>query len=134
MVDTIFANAYPKPQVAKFLPVEWLFHWLLETPFFEFTWDKGNITKSLVKHDVMEQETEEVFLGRTAVPLGIQIEPMVHEQRIGIVGPTWRNCFLTIVFTMREGRVRPISSRPANRKERKTYETIRKVSQRIRKH
>lgn len=120
--------------MAKFLPVEWLFHWLLEMPSFEFEWDEGNSTKSLLKHGVNAQETEEVFLGRMAVPLGVQIEPIVDEQRLGIVGPTWENRFLTVIFTIREGRVRPISSRPSNQKERKIYETIRKVSQRISKH
>lgn len=120
--------------MAKFLPVEWLFHWLVEMPFFEFEWDKGNSMKSFFKHGVNAQETEEVFLGRMAVPLGVQIASAVTEQRLGIVGPTWRNRLLTVIFTTREGRVRPISSRPSNQKERKIYETIRQISQRVRKH
>lgn len=120
--------------MAKFLPVEWLFHWLLEMPSFEFEWDKGNSSKSFLKHGVSAQETEEVFLGRMSVPLGVQIKPVVDEQRLGIIGPSWENRLLSVFFTIREGRVRPISSRPANRKERKIYEKIRKVSQRIRKH
>src|SRR3990167_9233080 len=98
--------------MATFLPVEWLFHWLLEMSSFEFEWDKGNASKSLLKHDVRPQETEEVFLGRMAAPLGIQIEPVVSEQRLCIVGPSWENRLLSIIFTIREGRVRPISSRP----------------------
>ena len=120
--------------MAKFLPVEWIFHWLLEAPLFEFEWDKGNSTKSLDKHNVHPQETEEVFLGRAAVPLGIQIEPPVNEERLCIIGPTWSERLLSIVFTIREGRVRPISSRPANQKEKKIYEKVRKVSQRVRRH
>ena len=120
--------------MATFLPVEWLFHWLLEISSFEFEWDKGNASKSLLKHDVRPQETEEVFLGRTAVPLGIQIEPSVNEERICIIGPTWNERLLSVVFTIREGRVRPISSRPANRKEKRIYEKVCKVSQRIRRH
>lgn len=120
--------------MARFLPVEWLFHWLLEMSAFEFEWDEGNSSKSLIKHDVSPQETEEVFLSRMAAPLGVQIEPVVHEQRLCIVGPSWENRLLSVVFTIREGRVRPISSRPANRKEKKIYEKIRKVSQRVRKH
>jgi uncharacterized protein len=120
--------------MAKFFPVEWLFHWLLEMPAFEFEWDKGNVSKSLLKHDVNPQETEEVFLGRMAVALGEQIEPVVNEQRLCIVGPSWKDRLLSVIFTIREGRVRPISTRPANRKEKKIYEKIRKVSQGIRKH
>ena len=63
----------------------------------------------------------------------IQISPAVNEQRLGVVGPTLSGKLLQVAFTLREGRVRPISSRPANPKERKQYEEIlRKVPQGIR--
>ena len=64
-------------------------------------WDKGNSTKSLVKHKVTTQEVEEVFLGKLVVPLGKRIEPQDSEDRYGIIGPTWHERLLMIVFTFR---------------------------------
>lgn len=60
--------SYTILEMAKFVLVEWLWNWLLNTPVFEFEWDKGNSTKSLVKHNVTRQEIEEVFLGKQAIP------------------------------------------------------------------
>lgn len=115
--------------MACFKHLDWLDLWLIETVIFEFEWDSGNATKSLLKHKVTIQEVEEAFLGRLAVGLGIQVLPQVSEERLAIVGPTWNNRLLTIVFTLRQGRIRPISSRPSNRKENRLYEKVRKVTQ-----
>ena len=108
--------------MAKFRFVEWLLLWLRETAHFEFEWDEGNRTKNSTKHAVTTAETEEVFLAGQAAPLGVQINPTVPEERLGIVGPTSSGRLLQVVFTIREGKARPISSRPANRKEREFYE------------
>ncbi len=70
-----------------------------------------------------------MFRSGAALPLGIQISPVVSEQRLGIVGPALNGKLLQIAFTLREGKVRPISARPAHPKERKQYEEIlRKIS------
>lgn len=108
--------------MAKFRFVEWLLLWLLETSHFEFEWDGGNRVKNVSKHAVTTTEAEEVFLIGQAVPLGVQVSPEAPEERLGIVGPTSKRRILHVVFTMREGKVRPISARPANRKEREFYE------------
>jgi hypothetical protein len=112
--------------------VEWLLFWILETSHFEFEWDKGNSSKSLLKHKISIEEVEAVFRAGTALPLGIQISPLVNEQRLGLVGPTLNGKFLQIAFVLREGRVRVISARPAHQKERRKYEEIlRKISERV---
>lgn len=112
--------------------VEWLLHWLYETDEFRFQWDSGNISKNLKKHDVHMNEIEEVFYSGSSLPLGIQIRPIYHEQRLGILGTTFKGRFLQVVFTLREGMIRPISARPANRKEKKQYEELlRKIQKRI---
>lgn len=108
--------------MAKFKFVEWLFFWLLEEAHFEFEWDDGNRTKSTTKHSVSIEETEQVFLLRQAIPLGVQISPHVPEERLGIVGPTFEGRLLHVVFTIREGKVRPISARTAKKTERGFYE------------
>lgn len=116
--------------MAQWKFTEWLLIWLLETTSFEFEWDRGNITKSAAKHGVSIEESEEVLKSGMALPLGVQINPPVDEQRLGIVGPTFSGQLLQVVFVLREGRVRIISARPAHRKERRHYEEIlRKISQ-----
>ena len=114
--------------MAIFKFIEWLAVWLLETAQFDFEWDAGNRTKSAKKHGVSTAEVEEVFaLGQTA-PLGLQTDPPVSEERLAIVGATAAGRVLHIVFTLRDGRVRPISARPAEKGERELYEEyIREV-------
>ncbi len=104
--------------------VEWLLFWILETSHFEFEWDKGNKTKNSTKHGISIDEVETVFRSGLALPLGIQISPSVKEQRLGLIGPTINGQFLQVAFTLREGKVRVISARPASKKERKKYEEI----------
>ncbi len=77
-------------------------------------------------------EIEEVFYSGSALPLGVQVQPIHAEQRLGILGTTFSGRFLQVVFTLREGLIRPISARPANKKERKSYEELlRKIQKRI---
>lgn len=112
--------------------VEWLLFWILETSQFEFDWDDGNRTKNHSKHGVTVEEVEAVFRSRMALPLGIQIKPQADEQRLGLVGPSHLGRLLQVAFTLREGKVRVISARPAHRKEKKSYEEIlRKITQGI---
>lgn len=118
--------------MAKFKFVEWLIHWLQETSGFQFEWDEGNSLKSAAKHGVTPEETEEVFLLGQAAPLGVQVSPEAPEERLGIVGPNYTGRILQVVFTLRGGKIRPISARPAGKKERTFYETyLREVSKGI---
>jgi hypothetical protein len=115
--------------MARWEFVEWLLFWILETSHFEFDWDRGNSTKNSDKHGVSREEVEAVFRSGMALPLGIQIQPIASEQRLGLVGPTLSNRLLQIAFVLRAGKVRVISARPAHRKERKQYEEIlRKIT------
>lgn len=112
--------------------VEWLLFWILETSHFEFEWDKGNQSKSATKHKISIEEVEAVFRSGLALPLGIQTNPAVNEQRLGLVGPNLNGRLLQIAFVLREGRVRVISARPAHKKERSQYEEVlRKISERV---
>ena len=70
-----------------------------------------------------------MFRSGLALPLGIQIQPVSSEHRLGLVGPTLNKRLLQVAFVLREGRVRVISVRPANKKERGQYEEIlRKIT------
>lgn len=85
-----------------------------------FEWDKGNIDKNL-KHDVTDKVLEEVFNNE---PLKIfkDIKHSQKEQRFVAYGVTNVNRNLTIVFTLRLEKIRVISARDQNKKERRLYE------------
>lgn len=91
---------------------------------FEFEWDEGNKNKSLKKHGVTSLESEEGFYGKFVLPLGRQIEPHTPEVRYGILGRTELGWDLFISFTLRRWKIRIISARPMNFKERKIYEKL----------
>jgi len=118
--------------MGQFKFVLWLAYWYLQNETFEFEWDQGNYTKSSTKHGVDSDEVESVFTLRMAVPIGRQMSPEVDEERLCVVGPSLNGKFISVVFTLRDGRVRPISSRPANKKEKRIYEEVRKTLERIR--
>ena len=116
--------------VAQWEFVEWLLIWILESSHFDFDWDAGNSTKSFAKHGIETQEVEAVFRSGLALPLGIQVNPATPEQRLGVVGPTLNGKLLQIAVTQRNGKVRVISARTANKKERSLYEEIlRKITE-----
>lgn len=115
--------------MGQFKFVVWLYLWYSQARSFEFQWDRGNSTKSRAKHGVESDEVESVFELKLGVPIGRQVSPEVAEERLCIVGPSVKGRMISVVFTIRDGRVRPISSRPANRKEKQVYEAIRKGPQ-----
>lgn len=86
-----------------------------------FDWDEGNIDKSWEKHKVHFKEVEEVFFNR---PLRI-FEDEKHslkEKRLLAYGITNKGRKLTIVFTLRKGKLRTISARDMNKRELALYE------------
>jgi len=85
-----------------------------------FEWDEGNIDKNL-KHDVKDKEAEEVFNNK---PLKIfkDTKHSEKEQRFVAYGVTNLDRKLTVVFTLRQQKIRLISIRDQNKKERRVYE------------
>ena len=89
-----------------------------------FDWDKGNIDKNWEKHVVTNKETEEVFFNK---PLKVfpDLKHSEREERFIALGVSNKRQDLAIVFTIRNNgseRIRVISARKQNKKERKTYE------------
>lgn len=117
--------------MAQFKFILWLAYWYLQNDDFHFEWDHGNSTKSLLKHGVTKLEVESLFFLKLGATIGRQISPPVDEERLNIVGPTDNGRMISVVFTLREGTVRPISSRPASRKEKLLYEKIRQTLERV---
>jgi hypothetical protein len=87
-----------------------------------FDWDDGNVRKSLDKHSVTQAEAEQIFAGEPLLA-----EDHKHSQaevRFQALGQTVEGRRLHVTFTLRDGgrRIRIISARDMNRKEKVYYE------------
>lgn len=85
-----------------------------------FEWDEGNLTKSWEKHRVSIAECEQVFFNRPLVVADDE-RHSGEEPRYYALGKTDTGRELFIVFTVRRRRVRAISARDMNKKEREKY-------------
>ena len=87
----------------------------------KFEWDKHNIDH-IRKHKVEPGECEQVFFN---IPLTVKPD-LIHsrgEERYFALGKTNMNRILVVIFTIRKTRVRVITARDANKKERINHET-----------
>ena len=85
-----------------------------------FVWHEGNIQKNWEKHRVSVLECEQLFFNR---PLVVRDdEPHSgREPRYYALGKTDLGRLLFLVFTIRGNKIRVISVRDMNKKERRTY-------------
>ncbi len=86
-----------------------------------FEWNKGNIDKSYKKHGISTNETEEIFLDED-VKIKKDIKHQQQEKRFFAIGKTTEDKILFVVFTIRYDKIRVISARKANKKEREVYQ------------
>jgi len=108
--------------MAKFQYIEWLIEYLFSQVVFVFEWDDGNSSKIFEKHGIENEMVESAFYDLQLLVLGKQYQPIANEDRYGIIGKATNGDILFICFTFRGNKVRPISSRFANLKERRLYE------------
>jgi uncharacterized DUF497 family protein len=78
---------------------------------FVFEWDAAN-RGHIRRHGVFPREAEQVLRNE---PLDLEAETWSGEERIASIGRTNRGRFLVVVTTMRETRVRVVTSFPAPR-------------------
>ncbi|MEK7250373.1 MAG: BrnT family toxin [Bacteroidota bacterium] len=88
--------------------------------FIEFEWDSGNRDKNWRRHRVKWSECEEVFFNMPLLLLP-DIEHSLTEERDYAFGKTNNNRLLVVVFTVRDSRIRVISARDMNKKEKRFY-------------
>ena len=86
-----------------------------------FEWDKGNIDKSFRKHGITAKEAEEAFLDERTF-LQEDIKHSEKEKRFIAISTTNQNKILFSIFTLRNDKIRIVSTRIANKKERRLYE------------
>lgn len=87
----------------------------------EFLWDKGNLDKNWLKHQVLVSESEEIFYDDNKIIL----KDILHsdkEDRFIILGKTKKHRLLFVVFTKRDNKIRIISARNVDKKEKILYE------------
>lgn len=85
-------------------------------------WDKGNL-EHIKKHDVSREECEEAFLNKQP----IVTEDVTHSQiedRYRIYGQSDNGRLLFIIITVRNSKIRVISARDQNKRERKEFKKI----------
>tara|TARA_Y100000310_G_scaffold333529_1_gene411268 strand:+ start:1325 stop:1612 length:288 start_codon:yes stop_codon:yes gene_type:complete len=87
----------------------------------KFTWDRWNKDKNWAKHKVTNQECEELFFDESKKILKDVLHSK-NEDRYILIGKTKLNRLLFLVFTIRRNKIRVISARDLNRKEKKFYE------------
>lgn len=87
----------------------------------EFEWDEGNIDKNFIRHAVTNTEIEEVFGDEDKV-IGPDIMHSAYESRHFLIGETRAGRLLYVILTLRKGKVRAISARDVNKKQRRFYE------------
>ena len=88
-----------------------------------FDWDDGNSRKSVDRHDVSQAEAEQVFVDPRLL-VSADEKHSTSEPRFHALGTTAAGRLLQISFTLRrdETKLRVISARDMNRKERTLYE------------
>jgi uncharacterized protein len=86
-----------------------------------FDWDDGNREKNWIGHKVTATECEMVFFNQPFVVID-DVKHSNSEARYYAFGKTDVDRKLQVVFCIRKNRIRAISARDMNKKERKFYE------------
>lgn len=86
-----------------------------------FDWDGGNKYKNVKKHFVSNKESEELFFNKPVFFFKDNKHSKI-EKRLLALGKTNDGRLLSIIFTMRKDKLRIISARDMNKKERGSYE------------
>ncbi|HXX82236.1 MAG TPA: BrnT family toxin [Thermodesulfovibrionales bacterium] len=87
-----------------------------------FEWDSHNAEKIWLKHQVSLSECEQIFFN---LPMIVADDVKHSEQgnRFFALGQTDAERLLFVVFTVRNNKIRVISARDMNRKERRVYQS-----------
>ena len=85
-----------------------------------FQWDEGNKNKNWIKHQVTNNECEQIFFNQPLI-VNYDIKHSYMEQRFYTLGQTDLGRRLFVVFTIRNKKIRIISARDMSKKEREIY-------------
>lgn len=85
-----------------------------------FEWDEGNLGH-IEKHNVSYNECEEVFLSKPLIVL-FDEKHSIQENRYKIFGITKTGRRLALAITIRNNRIRVVTARDQNKKEKSDIE------------
>jgi uncharacterized DUF497 family protein len=86
-----------------------------------FEWDKGNIDKNWIIHQVSNAEAEQVLFNEPLIVSDDERHSSESEKRYSALGKTDNEKKINIIFTIRGKLIRIISARKMSKKERKVY-------------
>ena len=89
--------------------------------YMEFDWDTHNRDKNKIKHEVEYFEAEEPFFNSPLFLLH-DVDHSQNEERYVVYGRTDKGRLLTVVYTIRNSKIRIISARDQNKKEKAFYQ------------
>lgn len=85
-----------------------------------FEWDQGNL-EHIRKHKVDYKECEEGFSNKPLIVNDDETHSQI-EDRFRVYGQTNKNRLLFMIFTIRNNKIRVVSARNQNKKERKEFQ------------
>lgn len=85
-----------------------------------FDWDEGNSEKKLIKHGVTCEEAEEIFFDSESLDFDDKKHSKI-EKRLVKIGKSFSGRILVAYYTVRGSKIRIISVRDVNKKERLLY-------------
>ena len=85
-----------------------------------FDWNNGNIYKNWLKHKIKAEECEQIFFHKPLI-INFDSKHSNSENRYYTLGKTDSFKLIFTVFTIRKNKIRIISARSMNKKERKIY-------------
>lgn len=88
-----------------------------------FDWDKGNLNKNRLKHNVEPTECEEVFFNKPIIILGDEKHSTKKEKRYRIIGISTNGRKIALAITLRRNKIRVIMARDQSAKERGLFKT-----------
>lgn len=86
-----------------------------------FEWDESNNKKNYQKHGITHNQAEETFLDENLQIID-DIEHSQQEKRFVAIGKNFEKNIMFVIFTIRNNKIRIISARIANKKERMAYD------------
>lgn len=87
-----------------------------------FDWNVGNL-EHIKKHNISKEECEEIFVNRPLI-LTPDTGHSNVEERIRALGRTNKGKLLVLIFTIRGNKVRIITARAQNRREKTEYQPL----------
>lgn len=87
-----------------------------------FEWDEDKAQSNVTKHKVTFEEESTVWADPCALIALAPEHSSIEEIREWIIGTSYTQKVLIVVYTVRNGKARRISARKATRNERQQYE------------